>query len=229
MTFKKKVLQNKKWLFIVFFIINIKYFFVNRKKIRGKNNKIETAKNSLYRNVKFNVRGNNNYILIKKRCITRNVSFEIVGDNNTIIVGESINIMEKAEFLIEGNNCSIVIGNNSLFRDVKFFAGESDTNIVIGDNCFCGILSFSTSDFHSIIDLASGKRINPPSSIKVGNDNWITNNVLFNKGAETSDFTVVSPYAIINKKFEQSNIILAGQPARVVKENITWSREKLPY
>lgn len=226
---KRSILDSERLSNFVFFIINLKYSLKNCKKIRGKGNKMNISPNSLYRNVKFKISGNNNQIIIEKRCLMRNVMFEVEGSNNKIIIGEKINIMEKAVFLITGDNCTITIGAKSLFRDASFFAGESNTKIEIGNNCFCGIVSFSTSDFHSIIDLTSGKRINAPASIKVGSDNWITNHILIRKGAEIKNFTVISPYSIVNKKFEKSNVILAGQPARIVKEEITWSRELLPY
>jgi acetyltransferase-like isoleucine patch superfamily enzyme len=226
---KLKILNNKWLKTITFSTINLRFYFVNKKVISGKRNILNISKNSLYRNVKYKIFGDDNYIDIKNHCIMRNVIFEIEGNNNTIIIEESVNFMEKSVLLIQGNNCNIKIGINSIFRDVKMFAGESNTNIEIGKNCLCGILTLSTSDFHSIIDLDSGKRINPPNSIKIGNDNWITNHILIRKGAEIANFTVVSPYSIVNKKFENSHIILAGQPAKIVKENITWSREKLPY
>lgn len=227
--FKQKILENQKLSNIVFAIINLKYFLVNSRSVSGKNNVIDCSKSGLYRNVKFAVAGNSNKISVASRCIIRNVSFEIKGSNNCIILEDTINIMQRGSFLISGDNCTITIGRNSVFRDANFFAGESNTTIKIGKNCLCGILTFSTSDFHSIIDLDSGKRINPPNDIKVGDNNWITNHVLIRKGAEIQNFTVVSPYSIVNKKYDQSNIILAGQPAKIVKENISWSSELLPY
>lgn len=226
---KTKALKSSKLFNLACLFINLKYMFYNRKYIKGKRNKINTAKNSLYRKVKYKVDGNNNQITIGNRCILKNMLFEIEGNNNIVIINDSVNFMERGTILIQGDNCNISIGKGSVFRDGDMFAGESDTNIEIGDNCLCGIVSCSTSDFHSVIDLDSGKRINPPDSIKIGNENWITNHVLIRKGAEIKDYTIVSPYSLINKKFSQSNIILAGQPAKIIKENITWSREKLPY
>lgn len=226
---KSKILHNSKLFKLVCFFINSKYFFSNRRSINGKENIINKGKYSIYRNVKIRINGNHNQITIGNRCIMRNVVFEVQGENNSITLNDSINFMEKGRILIQGDNCTIYVGKGSLFREANMFAGESNTKIEIGDNCFCGIVTFSTSDFHSIIDLQNGKRINPPDNIKIGNENWITNYVSIRKGAEIKDYNVISPYTIVNKKFMKSNVILAGQPAKVVKENITWSREKLPY
>ncbi len=226
---KLKILNNNYLLGVVVFFQNIIYWFWNSKKIKGKENAIKIGENVILRKASFKIIGNNNTIIISKNCRMRNMKFEIEGSNNMIFLDEKVNFMEKGWFLIQGENSRISIGKSSLFRDAKLFAGESNTKIEIGNSCFCGIVSFSTSDFHSIIDLESGRRINPPGDIKVGDNNWITNHILIRKGAEINDNSVISPYSIVNRKFEKSNIVLAGQPAKIIKENITWSREKLPY
>ena len=58
--------------------------------------------------------------------------------------------------------------------------------------------------------------------------NWITNGVNIRKGKTIiMNDTVIAANSFVNAKFINSNIIIAGQPAKVVKENIVWSREKL--
>ena len=36
---------------------------------------------------------------------------------------------------------------------------------------------------------------------------------------------VVGTGAVVTKKFDKSNCVIAGVPAKVVKENISWSKE----
>lgn len=190
--------MNDKLFLLASIAINLKYLFVNRKIIKGRGNRIDKSRTSIYRKIRIYIHGSNNQIVIGEKCILRDVKIEINGNNNCIILGEKINIMERGQFLIEGNNCNLKIGNLSLFRDGSFLLGESDTNIIIGEKNFCGIVTFSTSDFHSIINMEDGNRINKPADILVGNNNWITNYVTIRKGAVVSNDSVIGTYSIVN-------------------------------
>lgn len=225
--FKRKIMNDNTLFSLVAKLINLKYLFYNKCRVNGKKNQILKGNNSIFRKVKILISGSNNYLSIGSRCIFRNVLIEINGNNNKIELGNSLNFMEKGYLLIEGDNCIIKIGDFSLFRDGSFFAGESNTRIEIGPRNFCGIVTFSTSDFHSVIDLSTNQRINLPGDIIVGDNNWMSNYVSVRKGAVIANNSIIAPYSIITKRFEQSNVMLAGQTAKVIKENVFWSREKL--
>lgn len=226
---KMKILSSKFLFKIAVFVENIRFIFHNKTSVSGKENTIYKAKNSIFRDLKIYINGNGNRIFIGERCRLKNVIIEISGNNNNIIISEKVNFMVAGKFLIEGNNCCISIGERTLFRNANLFAGETGTRIEIGNNCFCGVVNFSTSDFHSIIDTESGVRINPPDNIFIGNNNWITNNVNIRKGTVVLDNSVIGANSVLNKKFLKSNVIIVGQPAKIIRENIEWSREKLPY
>lgn len=85
----------------------------------------------------------------------------------------------------------------------------------------------NTSDFHSILELDTNKRINPPGDIFIGNHVWVGNEVIIRKDSKVSDNTVIGIRSFVNKNFLETNIILGGVPARKLKENITWSRDKI--
>jgi acetyltransferase-like isoleucine patch superfamily enzyme len=224
---KRRILNNP-YLFLGALIVEkTRFYFFNRKSIKGQYNLIQKPWNSIFRKVYIKIKGNSNQIIIGEKCRLRNVKFEVFGNNNHILLSDKTTFIEGGCFLIEGDNCKIEIGKGSLFVNSKFLAGESNTKIEIGENGFCGIVTFSTSDFHSIIDLETGNRINKPDNIKVGRNIWMANDILVNKGAIISDNSVVASNSIVNKKYLQENVILAGQPAKIVKEKIHWSREKL--
>ena len=46
-----------------------------------------------------------------------------------------------------------------------------------------------------------------------------------NKGVKLSDYTVVASNSLVNKKFNENNILIAGIPARVNKKDISWRPE----
>ena len=83
-----------------------------------------------------------------------------------------------------------------------------------------------TSDSHSIVD-SKGNRINYSKNIVVGNHVWVGLESLILKGSVIADNSVVAARATVNKQFEQSGCIIAGAPAKQIKEDINWDRRKL--
>ena len=43
------------------------------------------------------------------------------------------------------------------------------------------------------------------------------------KNTKISDNSIIGAGAIVNKKFEEKNVIIAGVPAGIIKRNINWS------
>ena len=78
------------------------------------------------------------------------------------------------------------------------------------------------SDGHTLIDKNTGIPINPPKNIIIGNNVWIASRCTILKGAVIPDGSMVAACALVNKKFDNENIILAGIPAKIIKENILW-------
>lgn len=73
------------------------------------------------------------------------------------------------------------------------------------------------SDAHKIYD-TEGNWINPPREIIVGNHVWIASNTTVMKGSIIQDNTVVASNSLVNKAFTEGNCILAGQPAKIIKQ-----------
>ena len=82
-----------------------------------------------------------------------------------------------------------------------------------------------TGDSHSIIN-EEGTRVNLAKDILIGNHVWIGHRVLINKGVKISDDSVVGTGSVVTNQFNQKGVCIAGNPARVIKENITWLSER---
>ena len=44
------------------------------------------------------------------------------------------------------------------------------------------------------------------------------------KGVTVKDNCVIGSSSLVNNSFEESNVIIAGVPAKIIKRNIEWSR-----
>ncbi|MBD0304315.1 MAG: hypothetical protein ICV85_19810 [Tolypothrix sp. T3-bin4] len=81
-------------------------------------------------------------------------------------------------------------------------------------------------DSHSIIDLSTGKRVNYAKDIKINDHVWIAAHIQILKGVTVGSNSVIATGAVVTKDIP-SNSIAAGVPAKVVKTNINWERQRL--
>lgn len=141
--------------------------------------------------------GEGNKLIIGNKTILRNVNIEFIGDNNELFIGKNCMI---------GDNCYLSIKEN--------------TNLIIDDNCgLSRNVKIMTSDGHSIFQ--NGKRINFSKNILINKNVWIADNVTILKGVEIGENSVVGINSTLTKSIPIGSISV-GNPAKVVKENITW-------
>lgn len=201
--------------FISLFSICFHFGFFKLRVFRS--NKIKIKFGVLLWKCKIVTKGKNNSISVGKNVNLTEVNISIRRNNNRVIICDNVKVFDYAKILIEGNNCKIYIGTKSTLGSGHIFCGESNTSIEIGENSMLSREIFmNTSDFHSIMDADSSKRINPPKDIKIGNQVWLGYNSRLNKGAVIGDHSVVATGSIVSGKTYPSNVILAGIPAKII-------------
>lgn len=95
-------------------------------------------------------------------------------------------------------------------------------SITIGDNVLISWDSLIIdTDFHKICDL-HGFQKNPPMPVIIGNMVWIGCRTLILKGVHIADGVVVAAASNVVRSITTSNSLVAGNPAKVIKENIMW-------
>jgi acetyltransferase-like isoleucine patch superfamily enzyme len=180
--------------------------------------------------VKIKKHGKNNSVQISNSAHLRKVKIKIYGSNNSVIIRDNtylhnvyLRIGFKDCFV---NNCLIQIGNNTSFNSADIQLGEDNSKIIIGeDNMFSFGIEIACTDTHSVTDF-SGKLINYGKEIIIGNHNWICKKVSIMKNSKIPNNCVIAQNSLITSKFTQDNTVIAGIPARVVKENINWHRKR---
>ena len=88
-------------------------------------------------------------------------------------------------------------------------------------------IDLRTGDSHSIIDCQTQERLNFAKDIEIGNHVWVATRCLILKGAKVADNSVIASGSIVTKSFSEPGVVIAGNPAKVVKEGITWSRDRV--
>ena len=166
-----------------------------------------------------------NIVRIGNGSIIKKTKFYIRGSNCQIIIGENV-VLDRVSITLLDNNSFIIIGKNTeIGHGTSLCSGEGKT-IEIGDEClFSYNNELRNTDSHSIYD-GEKTRVNPGRNIKIGNNVWVGQNCLFLKGAEIPDGCVVGARALVNKSFSEKNSLLVGMPAKMVKKNIFWDKNR---
>jgi acetyltransferase-like isoleucine patch superfamily enzyme len=195
---------------------------LKKEKIQGKGNKV-TLKGS-----KLTIKGNNN--LIQSESNYPNVRILIYGNNNRLIVEKDVQLLCGS--IIMGiddcpvNNCTVHIGKNTTSNGFDILLLEHNSSVIIGEDCmFSSNITISCSDTHSILDL-DNNLTNLGKFIKLGNHVWCGQGVRIGKNVEIKDNSIIGWGSIVTKKFDKPNVIIAGIPAQIVKENINWDRRR---
>jgi acetyltransferase-like isoleucine patch superfamily enzyme len=198
------------------------------KEVQGTNNSIACSANAIFRNCTFDIRGNNNEITIGDFCVFHNVTFLVRGDNNRISISAGVKFGYGGSLHIEDHHCLISISDNSTFENVHIAVTEPYSQVMIGVDCmFAYDIDLRTGDSHSILDAKTNKRINPPGNITIGDHVWVAPHCSILKGVEIKSNCIVATRTVITRSNDDEGVILGGNPTRVLKENITWSRKRI--
>lgn len=160
-------------------------------------------------------------------CVFTNTKITL-RENASLTLGYGCHI--RGRIIVEPDS-HIVIGHGLMcaFFDIKMQANEG-ASIHVGNDCLFSNVEICNSDMHSIFDIATGKRINPARDVRIGDRVWLAANARVLKGAKISSDTVVGAESVVSGE-HPANVILAGSPAKIVREGIMWTRpllDKLP-
>lgn len=137
----------------------------------------------------------------------------------TLIFYGKANFSRGASIRIE--NGTLSFGKNFNCNRGCFFSASK--KITIGDNVVVGWNSnIRDSDGHHIYELESNSKINSNRSVHIGDNVWIAANVDILKGVIVPNNCVIGYRSCVTRKFEHEHCIIAGYPAKIVKDNISW-------
>lgn len=197
--------------------------FLNHISLRGA---ILAASGAMLWRTRISCRGKDNSIRLEKGCLLRNCHVIIRGYGNQVVFQPNVRAI-NAEIWIENDGNTVSIGQRSNLCGQIHMACIEGTSISIGENCLCSSdIVIRTGDSHSILD-EHGRRINPSQSVVIADHVWIGHHVRINKGVRVGKNTVIGTGAVVTKSFCNEGVVLAGVPAKIVKEKINWDVDRL--
>lgn len=175
------------------------------------------------KNIKIYNHGKNNVVEFGKGCRMYDCKIQIFGDGNRVFVDHD-SVCKGMDIWIS-NGSVLRVGNNTHFTGNIHLACLEGKTITIGKRClFSNDITFRTGDSHVITD-PDNNRINYGRDITIGDHVWVGQQVIILKGANVGNDSIVGTRSLVTKGDYPANTILAGSPAKVIKENVSWRPE----
>lgn len=167
-------------------------------------------------------RGN---IIYFDQTLPDNIKILLVGCNSKLSIKRNL-IINSLRIRL-GNKGICLIGENTEIVGANLYV--SNAKLSIGSDClFSTEVLIRTHDGHHIFDLNTRKRINFAKDVFVGDNVWIGQRAHLLGGTRIGNGSLVGANAVTSGRFGEHQII-AGNPARCIRENICWSRDDTDY
>lgn len=157
--------------------------------------------------------------------VSDNVSIVFYGKNNILRIGRNVIVGELT--IGFGSKGTCVIGDYT--EVIGGYFAVSGAKLVIGKDCLTSTqILIRNHDGHHIFDLETHKRINYPRDIIIEDHVWIGYKTIILGGARIGGGSVIGAGTVTSGQFGRNKVI-AGCPARVLRENICWSKDNTDY
>ncbi len=180
--------------------------------------------NTRIRHLDINIKGKNNKIHIHEHAgFEIKCHIDISGDGNEIFIGNSY-IGNFTIIIRNADNCRCTWGDRTTATGVLIVFAESGTNLTIGNDCMLANADIRVSDGHTIYDIKSNRVLNHCTNhVVIGNHCWIGQGCLLTKNAKLCDNIIVGAHSVVTKDFNIPYVIIAGQPAKIIKTGVGFS------
>lgn len=194
---------------------------------KGNHNKVH-ANHAILINCSITINGNNCEIRIKEDTLLENSSIFLSGNNQIIEIGSACRLRNTSFWLEDGKN-QISIGDKTTSEGAHIAATEMGGKITIGKDCMLSYdIDIRNGDSHPILTMDGQERINYAADVSIGNKVWIGAHSSILKGVTIGDHCIVGTNALVTSDF-QNNQLIAGIPAKVIRESVCWERDRLRW
>jgi carbonic anhydrase/acetyltransferase-like protein (isoleucine patch superfamily) len=151
-------------------------------------------------------------------------------DEATVIIGDRSGQGSDGYLNIHGFGRAGVFffGAKSSANQATFFVQSDRSRLIVGEDCmFAHAITCRTNDDHSIIDMESGAFLNPAADIHIEPHVWVCPDATILRGVTIGFGSVVGMKSSVTRSIPPFTLA-GGQPARILRKNISWDRSSIP-
>lgn len=155
-------------------------------------------------------------------------SLLIGGDGATVMVGAD-SMLTGGEIYCGGRSAVVlsrrVIGTARAMVDAR----NGGSVIAEPDQLWGGGVYVATDDMHRLEDATTGQRLNPyGATIRLRRHVWLGRDAILTGHVEVGEGAVVGTRSLVRGQKVAARTAVAGTPARVIRENVTWEHSDAP-
>ena len=145
-----------------------------------------------------------------------------------VAFGDEISQPSPVSVRFWNNDQRVVWGKGATSNGTTIFVHGNARSVLIGDYCmFADGITIRTADQHGIFDLATEELLNPSADVVVEPCAWLCQDVILLKGAHVGFGSIVGARSVVTGPVPR-NALVAGQPAKVIRTAVGWTRHELP-
>jgi acetyltransferase-like isoleucine patch superfamily enzyme len=149
-----------------------------------------------------------------------NAATVFVGPDSDLMAGE-IHCGTASRVILNGK----VIGTHRPLLDAR----NGGAIIAERDQLWAANIYIATDDMHRLEDLETGARVNPyGATITLGSHVWLGRDVTITGHVDVGAGSVIGARSMVRGQKVPPNTAVAGTPARVIREGVSWSQPDLP-
>lgn len=169
-----------------------------------------------------------NKIYIGCNCTIKYLQLYILGGWNSVHIDNEVIIKERLNGYIGGKGNHLYIGERTTIVSCYVDIAEGG-NVSIGKDCMLSAeIEFYQNATHPFFDLYTEKRINTVKNINIGNHVWIGKKCGLMAGFQMGNNSIVG-YGTVSSAMFGDNLIVAGNPGRVIRTDIDWTRDAIGF
>lgn len=156
------------------------------------------------------------------------VKIDVYATDSDIEIADGLLVNEELRILVGQNlghyglirNVSVRIGRSATFVSTALTVLNSNARVSIGDDClFADGTAIFHTDAHPVYDFDTGGLANPVGTLAVGRHVWIGAQATLLKNSCVPDGCIVGWGSVVARRFSETNVAIAGNPAHVVSKD----------
>ncbi len=178
--------------------------------------------------VKHKIKGINAIFKGKNNTLKINEDIDKITHISSVFYGDnSVAIVKNGASCEFASNCYFEIDRSSYTVRSLIACWDDNAKVIIGKDCAISWdTEFMGADYHTILDNASDIT-NRPKPIIIKDHVWIGNGVKICKGITIAENNIIGMGSVVTKSFLETNCVIAGNPAKIVKRNVNWDVDKI--